>query len=207
MAKSPSLAAEATALEADWEDYGPGWQEAWKLIVRRRTMDDSKIAKAHAEDACWHPTKHASYNLEVSPDGYGRLRYLKSKGEGKRQAYIRDGKKAVRTVYPKGGIYLHHLAFIMKGPEPVVCPRLSRRATFRSTDGTVSEDVWLTISHLCGCNACFNPDHLVLEPHAINLSRNSCCAELCAHTNRCKKTAAVQAAYVKSLEDKFYTLV
>lgn len=44
----------------------------------------------------------------------------------------------------------------------------------------------LTASHLCHFNECHNPDHLVLEPLAVNKGRNGCPAgPHCHHKQRC----------------------
>lgn len=195
--------------ERDLKDYGEVVEESWTKIVRFCTHDDSKIIKSHDNDACWIPTKgEGQYNLEVNKDGYPRLRFLKSKEQPTEKSYMRGsksgvGKQATRKVYPKGGMYVHHLAYVKKAG----VGRIRRLATFRGADGTVTEDVCLTVSHLCGRNACVNPDHLVLEPHALNLSRNSCCSEFCAHSVKCIQSAATKGERVSALEAKFTTMM
>lgn len=199
---SSSESKDLSAFEELWEVYGEELELSWKAIARRCKRDDSMILKASADDACFLPIadKH-EYSLDVSPDGYHRLRFLKSHEPAKMQSYKRDGKPAVRKVFPRGAVYVHHLAYVVgkaKGDA-----RIERRATFRGADGTLTTDVWMTISHLCGRNECVNPDHLVLEPHVVNLSRNACSGEVCAHKVKCIKTATGLQAKVIALESKF----
>ena len=40
----------------------------------------------------------------------------------------------------------------------------------------------MEVSHICHVKNCLNPKHLVLEPHYINMSRQSC-----RHTGECLK--------------------
>jgi hypothetical protein len=41
------------------------------------------------------------------------------------------------------------------------------------------------VSHLCHNSHCCNPEHLLIEPHFINMSRINCLGVLCFATNQC----------------------
>ena len=38
---------------------------------------------------------------------------------------------------------------------------------------------FMEVSHLCHRKRCINPDHLVFEPHSVNMSRASCFIHCC----------------------------
>ena len=73
----------------------------------------------------------------------------------------------------------------------------------------------LELSHICGNSGCINPDHLALESHAVNMSRDACHArgvvefngmylmEDCPHHPPCLRTRLRKAKRVVDIAEEF----
>ncbi|GAA5923823.1 uncharacterized protein JCM15063_003778 [Sporobolomyces koalae] len=87
--------------------------------------------------------------------------------------YDRDAKFAPSsTAHPSFNVKLAHVACLLS-------PGIDRNEIGVGK---------LEVSHLCGKRTCFKPEHLTLEDHATNLSRESCfrtLEEYCRHSTRC----------------------
>jgi len=147
------------------------------------------------------------YSIEVNEDGYWRVRYQlenhyirdNATGNPKVFKYKRKNEKtgqftdAERTRKIKYSMYLTHLSLLVNNMD-----------LYKSRTHTVNgkhEDVRYSVSHLCGIRECFNPGHLICEPHVINLSRILCCIEICAHRpHKCKRPAAHITGKVQELQ-------
>ncbi len=98
----------------------------------------------------------------------------------------------------KGSMYLTHLALLTTRKGGLV-----RYQRYKHPDTNVNFTSWMTASHLCGKRHCFNPKHLILEPHLVNVSRIKCCSDICKHTEKCIRTKGAIQEEIKNLEKKF----
>jgi hypothetical protein len=73
----------------------------------------------------------------------------------------------------------------------VVCKLLYHKMTRQQKDGFINRQ-W-HVSHLCGNWSCINPDHNVIEPGRVNISRNNCFSHRsgCVHNPPCMKDKKV----------------
>jgi hypothetical protein len=117
--------------------------------------------------------------MEKTEDGYWRVRWqVPKRGENGQVLYavrkVTRDRESRTKVYKKLTLYLHHLAVYLGNPIS-----LSRA---EEGQGKLSWEM----SHLCGNPSCYNPAHLVHEPHAINLDRIGCFTEGCVHFPKCQ---------------------
>lgn len=102
-----------------------------------------------------------SLNLDFRQDGYIKLKF----------DFFVDGNKR-RT-----SLFLHHLAKARKD-------RSITEAQLKGENGAEIQD----FSHLCNRRGCFNPKHIVVETHRVNLTRIACFQyenKLCPHVPAC----------------------
>jgi len=180
-----------------WKDYRQELQDKWNEIVKLKTTSSEGIANS-GDNSCWFPPEDSKrkFSLELNKHGYYRLRFQMQKEEPKiirsarkkrkSKEYYRneDGSTKLfsRSRYPRGTIYLTHLAYLQSHDE------IERYKKLEYPDGQFRK-VWFTISHVCNNRKCFNPNHIVLEPQQINLSRIKCCYENCQHHHpKCLQT-------------------
>jgi hypothetical protein len=166
-----------------------------------KITDDCEV---HEQMHCWTPVSAnygglAGYTIELSYQGYWRLRYamddyiLDDSGDARERTYSRklsDGQvvQRQRKDKKKASFFLHHLAVLCNGGDLINPAR---------------PKVPYTVSHLCGNALCINWEHIRIEPHAINLSRVACCREICTHKHKCVRPAAVIQAKISKLEAEF----
>jgi len=69
----------------------------------------------------------------------------------------------------------------------IICKLLYHKMTKQQKDGFINRQ-W-HVSHLCGNWSCVNPDHNVIEPGIVNISRNNCFSHRsgCVHNPPCMK--------------------
>jgi hypothetical protein len=165
---------------------------------KSNASDEEVNLSSSSEDEDLDETESAGvYSIEVNEDGYWRVRYQlenhyvrdNATGNPRLFKYKRKNEKtgqiteAERTRKIKYSMYLTHLSLLVNNKD-----------LYKSRTHIVNgkqEDVRYSVSHLCGIRECFNPDHLICEPHIINLSRILCCVEICAHhPHKCKRPAA-----------------
>ena len=151
-----------------------------KVLTNVHTTSDCK---------CIEPNKHGS--LELNADGYWRLRYtlpdkwIQNKDGNDKIYKLSNG--TTRRRRPKTGFYLHHLILLYNN--------------IRIIDKKAS--VKFTISHTCGNSKCFNIEHLTVEPHRINLSRNQCHTQICIHSPKCLRSRATVIKHISAIIDQF----
>jgi Zinc-binding loop region of homing endonuclease len=100
-------------------------------------------------------------NAPAHPNGYVKVNL--------RNTYYGESKLEIQP-------FLHQLSVVAKG---------------RGSQLPVTANGEYEISHLCHNGGCFNPEHLVIEPSALNKARNSCkgshiiCVEGVIEVNPC----------------------
>jgi len=181
----------------DWENNQRQLTKYYKKILNSSYISTTTTTTDLGNLGCILPKKNKPlFNIEKTPQDYWRLRYQKKEyiknedGSIRKRKYQRkyaDGTYANRTRKDrvKGSIYLHHLSIFINDPTFITCSHREKHS----------------FSHLCGNPSCFNPDHIVYEPHIINISRIACCSEYCVHRNKCLKPLSVVQAKIISLED------
>jgi hypothetical protein len=98
-------------------------------------------------------------------------------------------------VYTKYTMYMHHLALLA-----------TSKGLFSHRSHMVGEKpkkVAYTVSHLCNNPGCYNPEHLISEPHPVNLSRIGCCKDLCEHDPKCLQTADQMKIRIRKLQSMY----
>lgn len=93
---------------------------------------------------------------------------------------------------------LHNVSYVLKNPQDA---KLLAERFYLDPEANVPlsqkeftleqksfKSLKLEVSHLCHISSCFNPWHLVLEPHSINEDRKGCkygCPHRCPHSPKC----------------------
>jgi hypothetical protein len=152
-----------------------GWLRTRMRILRE---DAVKVRRGDQECvvACRPSGRRApghSSRLDVHGDGYGAVRFQLT-DEGR--ILTRAGK----WVYKRDGLYVHHLALFLKDTQGVkdAFQKNAERDDKQKCD----------FSHLCGNPLCMNPEHIILEPHWVNLERKRCHngdRQVCSHQPVC----------------------
>jgi hypothetical protein len=154
---------------------------------------------------CWHWTddqwkrwiESNSFNLSHDPFHLGQCWIYcgPTRNDGYVQTAIgvshKGNKKPNRPL-------LHNVSYVLKNPQdakllaerfyldPEVNVPLAQNKV--PLENKSFKDLKLEVSHLCHISSCFNPWHLVLEPHSINEDRKGCkygCPHRCPHNPKC----------------------
>jgi len=176
--------------QQDWQTYKPKLTELYNLVLAssQRTILGCIIPQK---------SNNRAFNIELTEFSYWRLRFQKDEyiltddGEIRKRQYERKNSKGdvyypVRKDKVKGTFFLHHLSFYVSDRIP--------RTEF---------EVRYSFSHLCGVSQCVNSAHIIYEPHDVNLSRISCCREICVHKTKCIRPAYVIQQKVRATEAKY----
>jgi len=143
---------------------------------------------------CWHDEHWKrwiasnSYNLSHNPCHLGQCWMYPnppvSRGDGYVQTAIGSGDRPM----------LHNVSYLLKHPQDAgllagrfsLHPETGLPMSYEGQEQDAS--LKLEVSHICHIPSCFNPWHLVLEPHWINEDRKGCkygCPHRCPHAPRC----------------------
>lgn len=129
-----------------------------------------------------------SYNLSHDPCHLGQCWMYPnppvSRGDGYVQTAIGSGDRPM----------LHNVSYVLKHPWDAGI--LAGRFCLQPETGLPvpcegqeqDTSLGLEVSHICHIPSCFNPWHLVLEPHYVNEDRKGCkygCPHRCPHNPRC----------------------
>lgn len=117
---------------------------------------------------CWVPCDSDGAPLRSNRDGYVQRVVVQPSGGARR-----SGQGGTRIT-----AYVHQLGWwASRDFDPNVVLQYRTKVVARGQS--------MTVSHLCHFSACFNPDHLTLEPRWVNIYRDRCCKRRKGEECRC----------------------